>query len=369
MTGRPFTWDAVVVGGGPAGAIAAMRLAPKHRVLVLERAAAPAPRIGESLPPACRPLLRDLGLLERMDVHRPYLGNRSLWGGGPATHDFLRDPQGPGWHLDRAAFDDMLMAAATEAGTTLWRCVTLRAATRLAGGWGLVTSHGHRIRCRVLVDASGRSAALCRRLGAQRQVLDRLTAVYCRFRPGSATSTDGFSRIEAAADGWWYTAPLPAGGRVAAYHTDSDRPAIRDLGKASGFLSALAQTRMIAPELGLERARIADGPHVVPAHSARSVPPTGDGWVAVGDAALALDPLSSQGLFNALFTGMAGGDAAAAILANDGKAGHAYANRIAEIHAAYTSNLADFYGAEAVLHEGAFWARRMPAPRQAMAGA
>jgi len=34
---------------------------------------------------------------------------------------------------------------------------------------------------------------------------------------------------------------------------------------------------------------------------------TGEGWLAAGDAALSLDPLSSQGLFKALYTGLAGG--------------------------------------------------------------
>ncbi|MEQ8586934.1 MAG: NAD(P)/FAD-dependent oxidoreductase [Thalassobaculaceae bacterium] len=375
MTGRPSSWDAAVVGGGPAGAIAAMRLAPKHRVLVLERAAAPAARIGESLPPACRPLLRDLGLLDRMADHRPYLGNRSLWGGGPATHDFLRDLHGAGWHLDRARFDAMLQTAAREAGAEIRRGTTLRTVMprerirSLEGGWGLVTNLGERLHARVLIDATGRASAVCRRLGARRRVADRLTAVYCRLRGAPHAPRDAFSRIEAVDDGWWYTAPLPDGGRVAGFHTDSDSAALRALATEEGFLRALCRTRLIADEVTLAGTGVSDGPHLVPANGAFADPPAGDGWLAVGDAALSLDPLSSQGLMNALFTGMAGGDAAVAMLGGDDAAAEAYAARIAAVRAAYAANLAHFYAAEADRRGGAFWARRSRSPLRAAGGA
>lgn len=356
MTASRGAWDAVVVGAGPAGATASLRLADRYRVLVLELSVQDSARIGESLPPACRPLLRDLGLLERMDRHRPYLGNRALWGTGRAvTHDFLRDPHGAGWHLDRAAFDGSLRAAAIARGAVIRRGVTLRALTRREGHWGIVTSSGQRIRARLLIDATGRPAAVARRLGARREILDRLTGVYAVLQ---AQNDDGFSRIEADADGWWYTAPLPGGTRVVAHHTDSDRPVLRALSTADGFWAALNRTRMIAAEIAPASPAIMQGPTVVPAHSAVTHPPAEDGWLAVGDAALALDPLSSQGLMNALFTGMAGGDAAAALLGGDGAAVSAYGDRIAAIRSAYEVNLAYFYEAEAVRRDGEFWTRR-----------
>ncbi|HWO85501.1 MAG TPA: tryptophan 7-halogenase, partial [Stellaceae bacterium] len=57
--------DVAIVGAGPAGAALAVSLAVAHRldVLVLEREAVPQFRIGETLPGAAAPLLRDLGLL------------------------------------------------------------------------------------------------------------------------------------------------------------------------------------------------------------------------------------------------------------------------------------------------------------------
>ena len=358
MRGRDGPWDAVILGGGPAGSVAALRLARGRRVLILERKRGSETRVGESLPPASRPLLRDLGLLDRMDGHRPYLGNRTLWGGSVATHDFLRDPQGAGWHLDRAAFDGMLLAAAQEAGTTLRQGDTVQHVARTGETWELTTQGGARLVARLLIDATGRAAAVSRRVGARRHVLDRLTGVYAVLRTSAGGPQDGFSRIEADGEGWWYSAPLPGDRRIAAFHSDSDRPILRELATSEGFLAALRRTRLIAVETPVTEASMVTGPQTVAAHSAVTAPSAGDGWLALGDAALALDPLSSQGLMNALFTGMTGGDTAAALLDGDDSALAAYSHRLARIESAYTKNLAHFYAAEAYRRNGFFWSRR-----------
>src|ERR1051325_4322233 len=99
--------DVVIVGAGPAGAVTALNLATFRRVVLVERRADVVPRVGESLVPAARRLFADMGLLDRFlaEQHEPWYCNRSVWGREePEEKDFMRDPDGPGWHLDRRRF-------------------------------------------------------------------------------------------------------------------------------------------------------------------------------------------------------------------------------------------------------------------------
>lgn len=68
------------------------------------------------------------------------------------------------------------------------------------------------------MDASGRPAALARRLGADRRKHDRLVAVFASVR-ASAVDADARTLVEAVPEGWWYTARVPGGRRVVAFLT------------------------------------------------------------------------------------------------------------------------------------------------------
>src|ERR1700742_2923026 len=67
LTNHPDTVDVVVVGAGPAGATAATRLAQAGRsVLLLESRSLPRFHVGESLLPQTMPILRELGVYDRI---------------------------------------------------------------------------------------------------------------------------------------------------------------------------------------------------------------------------------------------------------------------------------------------------------------
>ena len=112
-----------MVGGGPAGAAAALTLAKLGRlVLLVDANRGDDFRVGESAPAALRPLLRDLQVLDRIlaDHPLPCYGNVSVWGSAePITTDSIRDPHGHGWHLDRVRFDATLREAAQETDIAL----------------------------------------------------------------------------------------------------------------------------------------------------------------------------------------------------------------------------------------------------------
>ena len=135
-------------------------------------------------------------------------GVQSAWGtGGLDSSSFLAHPLLNGWHLDRPRFDTMLTLAAEGAGARVFRRTCARDIEFRAGEWS-VSAGELRIYAGFLVDATGRRARLCQRMGIGRRQPDRLIGLP--------------SRIESHALGWWYSASLPNGGAIAIFFTDSD---------------------------------------------------------------------------------------------------------------------------------------------------
>lgn len=358
----------VILGAGPAGAAAALTLAPRYRVLLIDRRGEPGPRIGESLIPAARRLLRDMRVLEAFEAegHAAYLGNRSIWGGAAVQEvDFLCDPDGHGWHLERRRFECFLRSAAQQRGARLIAPARLRTVTRDGGRWNLGIEAGgetQSVTARILIDACGRSAPLAKRLSAARVHTDRLVAYWlCGTADREDGASAGFSLVESEPDGWWYTAPVPGvdgrPGRVLAFHTDNDlavsRP--RDVGE----LLDRARRR---PGIAYTLARLGFSPvgrlGKTAANSAYLTPAAGPGWLAIGDAAISFDPLSSCGLFNALYTAMTGAIACHDQLQSVTGDLIPYIDDLARIRVAYDRHMAVTYAAETRWANRPFWARR-----------
>jgi Tryptophan halogenase len=200
---------------------------------MVERGVNALPRIGEALPPVARRLLADMDLLDGFlaEGHTPSYGNRAVWGADtPAVTDFVRDPDGHGWHLDRTRFDAWLCQGAVARGATVLAPARLDAIQRGDGYWyvQLATHRGRTdLSAAFAIDAGGRTAPLARRLGAKRQVNDRLVCGWVHGRACSIGRGVGLTTVEAVPDGWWYTAPLPEERRVLAFLTDADLPAAR----------------------------------------------------------------------------------------------------------------------------------------------
>jgi flavin-dependent dehydrogenase len=339
-------------------------------VLLLDNSKAGDFKIGEGLPPAAMPLLRDLGLWERFvaDGHLPSYGNISAWG-SPflQSTDFIFDPNGHGWHLDRALFDASLRDQARETGANVL-CATslLRQEWDAEVGLWRLSLRGTRgkieARCRLLVDASGRRCMVARRQGARRLADDTLTAVYAVFQQANgAPNPDQDSRtlIEAAPDGWWYAARLPANRRVAVYHSDADLLPTSALLARNGFMALIERTAHVRDCLAAHGYTMVGLPKVTPAQNARLERFSGEGWLAVGDAALSFDPLSSQGIMTALFAGMEAGQALHADLSGDPQALDLYGARLTAIYQAYLNNRLRYYSHEGRWRGRTFWRRRV----------
>jgi flavin-dependent dehydrogenase len=357
--------DIVVVGGGPAGASTALTAASAGaEVLVVERSMYEAVRVGETFPPVIQTALASLGLWERFSSsnHLPSNGIRSIWGSEAAVdRSFLFDPYGVGWQVDRRDFDESLATAAEERGVHFVRKGQLLDCQRDLPhqAWKLrIAAPGRtlEINARCLVDATGRACVLARRLGATRMIHDHFVGIYGFFRCAQGRGGEGFALIEAVEDGWWYSALLPGARLTVAFMTDTDICASAHLWEASRWearLMAAPQTAARAAGLSLE-----GGLRVVPANSSLVEPACGPGWLAVGDAAMAMDPLAGQGVYNALQAGIAGGR----VIREKDVWGEAfvssYAAGVCERFDKYLKARAGYYSREQRWAESRFWRRR-----------
>lgn len=363
--GRPACVDVVVVGGGPAGAAAAA--AVRAEGLEVELLCAPQglrPAPGETLPPGTDRLLEDIfgAPMLNHQQHRASFGNRSVWGAPDVeVTEFVHNPFGHGWHVDRPTLDESLHDRLRALG------VRVRSGARVAGqAWstdhwriGLDDHASTAIQARAIVDATGRRARIARSQGARRRRLDRLVAAYWMLIVPDAQDRDCTTLLEAVHDGWWYTTPVPGHRRVVAFLTDSDLmppPAARTGRK---WHERLAQAPHIRDRVASSGCRLHSRPPILDAAVAHLDHPAGCGWVAAGDAAVSFDPLSSQGMLTSFAMGQGAGHAVAAMLTHGEQQplirwGAEYA-RLLEAHLRLQ---AAYYALECRWPTAPFWARR-----------
>jgi 2-polyprenyl-6-methoxyphenol hydroxylase-like FAD-dependent oxidoreductase len=263
--------------------------------LLVEKSQFDTPRFGETAPPELRQALTCVGLerLARAPFCREAPEVLSVWGSNePRSRHHIFSPYGTALHLDRRAFDEALAFAARDAGADLKLRCAARFDTRPRGGYIVQLSTGERIRTNAAIIATGRAGG---NLGLPyvREYLDNNIAVAARLS-SPETELEPRTIIEAVPGGWFYLAAVPGKEIIVVFITlativPSDRRV-----RLRWWLGALART--VAVRKALNKCHLPESLWVVNARASYARAGTGERWLAIGDARIAPDPLSGQGI-------------------------------------------------------------------------
>jgi flavin-dependent dehydrogenase len=316
-------FDVAVIGGGPGGSSVATALARRGRsVLLLERDRFPRFHIGESQLPWIN------GVLEALGAHDAVAkaGFVEKWGasfseidGTPAAYvDFtaaVETPVPQTYQVPRAAFDDVLLRHAERSGVIVREehraldaafdpdGVTLRFTGPAGPG---------EARVQAVVDASGRSGLLARRIGGyETDVMLQHVSVHAQYEgvPRASGRPAGDIRVLTRADvGWVWLIPISE--RLTSVGVVVTQALHRRESKATAeeSLEHYLRETPAAPALLREATRVSPARFDADySYLARAM--AGDRWVAVGDAAAFLDPIFSTGVLLAMQGGLEAAEA------------------------------------------------------------
>ena len=318
--------DVVVIGGGPAGSTTATLVAEQgHDVLLLERDKEPRFRIGESLMPATYETFERLGVLDKLKAS-PFPKKYSVQfysQSGKASAPFYffeSDPheRSTTWQVLRSEFDPMLRENARQKGVEVLEGVNVQRVLfdgDQAIGVMAKMADGkvEDVRGRVVVDASGQSALLARKLKAKKIEPElRKASIFTHYRGGLRDDgiDEGATLIlhTSNKDSWFWYIPLQD-DRVSVGVVGSVDYLLksRDAGAEEVFQEELEKCEPM-------RRRLAGAEQCWPVKvtqdfSYRADRMAGNGWVMVGDAYGFLDPIYSSGVFLALKSGEWAADA------------------------------------------------------------
>jgi len=268
----------------------------------------------------------------------------------------------------------MLAEAAAQAGARLWCGVAMTSCTPpvvdgRTHGWRIAFADGcqhHQLHATFVVDATGRRAALARRQGARRIAADRLVGLV--VVAGSTLLNDehdGRTLVEATDEGWWYSARLPGAQFIAAYMTDADMLPPARQSRPDFWRARLQATRDTKAQFRPSAvSMLPTCISMIAANGSRLDRTSGPGWLATGDAAVAFDPLSSQGLLHALLSGIRAGEVLQRCLAGEAEAMRDYDHHVQQMFRNYTRQHAHYYARERRWPQSVFWRRRHSAAAQ-----
>jgi geranylgeranyl reductase family protein len=305
-------YDVAIVGAGPAGASAAIRLAQNGlKVLLVEQKKFPRAKLcGEFISPECLTHFAELNVLDEMSIAGGVKLDRTVFyarNGRSVTVPsewFKAGSHALG--LSRAEMDHQLLTGARKAGAHVLeetRAVDLLFDTENVRGVRLRDTRRETfdVKARVTIDATGRARVLSREVekAADHRKHKRAEFVAFKAHLQGANIPDGDCEIYTYPGGYGGCSRVEKGLYNLCFIISSEI-AKKLTGDASEVLSKVVLTNKRA-EHSLAGSRIVDDWLAVPIESyGRADLSPAEGLLTVGDAAAFIDPFTGSGILLAL---------------------------------------------------------------------
>jgi flavin-dependent dehydrogenase len=322
---------------------------------IVERGCFPRSHVGICISDETIALIEYLGLGGAFDNAGFWRRNLTAVRWGSAETRLV--PQ-PGYHVNRAIFDQLMLGRSRLAGATVYQPVQAIALERIEGsGWRMTISSDerrHLMKARFIVDAAGRRAAI---RGARIKDGPPLVSLHANWTLGQTPAFDGL--IEAGEDAWLWYAQTARDRAIISVFCDPRR---LGMGNRDGMQTKYARLLRQFRSLDLERlGRQCSDPQACDAASHHAEDPVGDDYIRLGDACFSVDPLSSQGVHLALQSGLQGAIVVNTILRkpeNMAPAQQFFRMRSVERVGRHTDRARQEYGRVSAVCANAFWHER-----------
>lgn len=308
-------YDVIIIGAGPAGCATACKLnTDDMRVCLIDEVDRKSFKVGGALPAKALPLLNTLGIRELSDILRSneyssYIANISSWGSEEwnDTDNLTHDKKG-GWHVLRHRFDTALRNYTRLRGATLRKNRVMKIHTS-PGEINAFQVHfaddSQPISSTWLVDASGRKGFVTKQLGINRIQYGRQMAIIYWIK-SPIEDNDHTTRIKSIRNGWFYTSLLPGDTRMLSFQGLPQD--IAELTRSPDIFFEMFNQAELLP-YPISMSDVVEGPEATLANVSKPEIIAGPGWLSVGDAAIAFDPLTSYGISFALYSGIQAAEA------------------------------------------------------------
>jgi 2-polyprenyl-6-methoxyphenol hydroxylase-like FAD-dependent oxidoreductase len=365
---NPSIVDAVIVGGGPAGAAVGRMLAQRgHSVLLLTKAAEPTRGLAETLPPSSRKVMAAVGMLDAIaaGAFPPTRGNTVWWGDREGqVQPFAPHGAATGLQVFRPDFDRVLLRAAASGGAVVCNDATVTR-VRLDDDSAVVEYErggtSQRVRCAFAIDCSGRSGVIARqgfRRHDPRFRMQALIGVWRRDDPWDVVD-ESHTIVETFHNGWAWSVPLP----------DNVRQVVAMVDGPASFLhrgATLRETYLAAVEKAGQLGRMCRGASLTQVwacdaslYSASTY--AGRNFLLVGDAASTIDPLSSFGVKKAFASAWLAATAVHTMLGHPDRRDLAltlFADRERQMYTSYLRHSSEYAREAVARYSTSFWAAR-----------